>query len=278
MKVTSIHLLRVRSVQIISVSLACVLSTWLLFSVHATAATMGLSSSKSTVNKGETFSVVLSAKTQTPIASVYATIRYNPALVAYVSTDTKGSPIDNAAPNKPPEAGSVNIQRYTLPKEDQPFPSGEVFIARFSFKTINSGNVTFNIDESTAKLYSAVDFDGKTSLLSSVSPTSVSIGSSTYTGGSNSNPNGSTGDPNQSADPSQQNPDLPADGSDGTNKPGSSRGILEVWQQEDGGFNKPLIAFVVLLILLGGGLLWFVLKRRRNKKQNSTVIMPNRSV
>lgn len=201
--------------------------TQILFSAFAATGTAYLSSNKSTVKQGESFTVSLRVNTDVPISIVRIRTTFNSSQLQFTGIDYTGSPLDKVLPESTSGTGFVQAASFKFP--DAPplpagfFPSGNVFIANLNFKALQaSGIATINIDQPASVVY---DSENASNILTGVSGTSVTMQSADV-------------NPPTSPPPTGPNPTSPTTSSGGTGATSSGSGSGPSGDTSSGGVSS----------------------------------------
>lgn len=154
------------------VVLFALVGTFVLLRIFAASSQITLTTNAtSNLKKDDTFVVTVTASTGgEPVSIGQAYIAYDPAKLAYVSSDYTGSAFDSDSPEATTGNGFVLMSRYTTTR-----PSGNLLIGKITFKVLaSSGSAALSVDQSRSYVFSAQD---ASNILTGVNNASVTISS-----------------------------------------------------------------------------------------------------
>ncbi len=148
---------------------------FILTRIFAAGANVSLSSSATTVAKGETFEVTVLASTGTTEVTIgQAYVVYDPAKLEYVSSDVSSSAFDTKSPDDSAGSGYIKLSRFKFPPP--PYPSGEIELGKITFRMLaDNGSVDIGVEgAATDKTYLASAEDAS-NIVTSTSGVTVNV-------------------------------------------------------------------------------------------------------
>jgi hypothetical protein len=153
----------------LSIVLAFTLALFSTDTALAASGTAKLTSSASSVQVGNNFTVTVSANTDSAISIAQIKVIYNSSAIKYQSISYSGSPLTTDTPDSSITTGSIKISRYVVGN----YPSGNITIAKINFTALaSSGDGGLSINKSESALYSA---SNASDILTSVSGADVAL-------------------------------------------------------------------------------------------------------
>ncbi len=172
-KVKSTRAFNLSPMRLSLIVLVSTFMAWIVYGASAATGGLTLSTDKTTVNQGSEVNVAVSAfSANDPITTALVALNFDSSKLEFVQIDYTGSPLTLQPEGLVVANGRVTFSRF----QAEPQPSGNVFIAKITFKAkVASGSTSISISPPPESVVFIVNDTGEEQIFSSATPLNLSF-------------------------------------------------------------------------------------------------------